>query len=176
MSVQVSADGSARPGSSPQENVRQLEGEIAVLRDELAGLVAELDRRRHEFTDFKLQARRHAVGAALTGAGLLMSAAGFVWLSAWRRGQRSKATARMERLREAVSRMVARPDRVAAEPGIPAKIVTAAATAAVATAIKKILERGLQRAMISRTNLPPLRKTVFTRRRPDGSLVGSPDG
>jgi hypothetical protein len=70
MSVQVSADGSARPGSSPQENVRQLEGEIAVLRDELAGLVAELDRRRHELTDFKLQARRHAVGAALTGMGL----------------------------------------------------------------------------------------------------------
>ena len=176
MSVHVSADGSARPGSPPQENVRQLEGEIAVLRDELTGLVAELDRRRHELTDFKLQARRHAVGAALTGAGLLMSAAGFVWLSAWRRRQRSTARARMERLREAVSRMVTRPDRVAAEPGIPAKIVTAAANAAVATAIKKILERGLQRAMISRTSLPPLRKTVVTRRRPDGSLVGSTDG
>ena len=175
MSVHVSAHGSARPGSSPRENVRRLEGEIAVLRDELAGLVAELDRRRHELTDFKLQARRHAVGAALTGAGLLMSAAGFVWLSAWRRRQRSKATARMERLREAVSRMVTRPDRVA-EPGILAKIVTAAANAAVATAIKKILGRGLQRAMISRTSLPTLRKIVFTRRRADGSLVGSTDG
>ena len=176
MSAQVGADGSARPGSSPRENVRRLEGEIAVLRDELAGLVAELDRRRHELTDIKRQARRHAVGAALTGTGLLMSAAGFAWLSAWRRRQRSKATARMEHLREAVSRMVARPDRVAAKPGIPAKILTVAAHAAGAIAIKKILQRGLQRAMISRASLPPLRKTVFTRRRPDGSLVGTTHG
>ena len=59
---QVRVDGSSDPGISPRENSRQLEGEIAVLRDELAVLVAELDRRRHELTDFKLQARRHAVG------------------------------------------------------------------------------------------------------------------
>lgn len=176
MSRQVRVDGSSDPGISPRENSRQLEGEIAVLRDELAVLVAELDRRRHELTDFKLQARRHAVGAALTGAGLLMSAAGFVWLSTWRGRRRSKATARMDRLREAVSRMVDRPDRVAAEPGIPVKILTAAANAAVATAIKKALERGFQRAMSSRTGPPPLRKAVVTRRRADGSLVGSTDG
>ena len=83
----------------------------------------------------------------------------------------------MDRLREAVSRMVDRPDRVAAEPGIPVKILTAAANAAVATAIKKALERGFQRAMSTpRTGPPPLRKAVVTRRRADGSLVGSTDG
>lgn len=147
MSVHVSGDGSAAPGMSPRENTRQLEGEIAVLRDELTGLVAELDRRRHELTDFKLQARRHVLGVTLTGASLLASAAGFVWLSVWRTRRRSQATARIRRLREAVSRMVDPPDRVAAEPGIPARILTAAANAVVATAIKRVLEHSLQRVM-----------------------------
>lgn len=147
MSVHVSGDGSAAPGMSPRENTRQLEGEIAVLRDELTGLVAELDRRRHELTDFKLQARRHVLGVTLTGASLLASAAGFVWLSVWRTRRRSQATARIGRLREAVSRMVDPPDRVAAEPGIPARILTAAANAVVATAIKRVLEHSLQRVM-----------------------------
>jgi len=173
MSVHVGGDGSAAPGISPRENSRQLEGEIAVLRDELAGLVAELDRRRHELTDFKLQARRHVVGVTLTGAGLLASAAGFVWLSVWRSRRRSQATVRVGRLRAAVSRMVDRPDRVAAEPGIPARILTAAANAAVATAIKKVLERSLQRVMSSRRGPAGSRETGFTRPRDNEALVDS---
>jgi hypothetical protein len=147
----MSVDDSAAPGVAPRENARQLEGEIAVLRDELTGLVAELDRRRHELTDFKLQARRHVEGVTLTGVSLLASTAGFVWLSIRRSRRRNLARAKMGRLREAVSRMVDRPDRVAAEPGIPARILTAAANAAVATAIKRVLEHSLQRVMNSRT-------------------------
>jgi hypothetical protein len=173
MSVHVGGDGSTAAGISPRENSRQLEGEIAVLRDELTSLVAELDRRRHELTDFKLQARRHVVGATLTGAGLVASAAGFVWLGVWHSRRRSQATARMGRLREAVSRMVDRPGRVVAEPGIPARILTAAANAAVATAIKKVLERSLQRVMSSRTGALPSRKTGFARERVDEALVDS---
>ncbi len=173
MNVHVGGDGSAGPEISPRENSRQLDGEIAVLRDELTGLVAELDRRRHELTDFKLQARRHVVGMTLTGAGLLASAAGFVWLSVWRSRRPSHATARMGRLRAAVSRMVDRPDRVATEPSIPARILTAAANAAAATAIKKVLERSLQRVMSSRTGPLRSRKTGFTRQRDDGALVDS---
>jgi hypothetical protein len=135
---------------SPRESSRQLEGEIAMLRNELGGLVAELDRRRHEFTDVKRQAKRHAVGAALMGVGLLASAAGFVWLGAWRARRRRTAAARIGRLREAVSRMVERPERVAAEPGFPVKIFTAAATAVVASAIRKVLARALRYALRSR--------------------------
>ena len=135
---------------SPRESSRQLEGEIAMLRDELGGLVAELDRRRHELTDVKLQAKRHALGTTLTAVGLLASAAGFVWLGAWHARRRRTTTARIGRLREAVSRMVERPERVAAEPSVPAKILTAAATAAVATAMKKVLERALRYVLRSR--------------------------
>ena len=149
---------------SPRESSRQLEGEIAMLRDELGGLVAELDRRRHELTDVKLQAKRHALGATLTGVGLLASAAGFVWLGAWRARRRRTTMARIGRLREAVSRMVERPERVATEPGVPAKILTAAATAAVATVMKKVLERALHYVLRSRAERDALTPDASMRR------------
>ena len=151
-------------GLSPRESSRQLEGEIAMLRDELGGLVAELDRRRHELMDVKLQAKRHALGATLMGAGLLASAAGFVWLGAWRARRRRTTMARIGRVREAVSRMVERPERVAADPGIPAKILTAAATAAVATAMKKVLERALHYVLRSRAERDALTPDASVRR------------
>ena len=149
---------------SPRESSRQLEGEIAMLRDELGGLVAELDRRRHELTDVKLQAKRHALGATLTGVGLLASAAGFVWLGAWRARRRRTTMARIGRLREAVSRMVERPERVATEPSVPVKILTAAATAAVATAMKKVLERALHSVLRSRAERDALTPDASVRR------------
>ena len=132
---------------SPRETTRQLDGEIAALREELAGLVAELDRRRHELLDIKLQAKRHALEMALTGTALVATAAGFVWLGAWRARRRQSIRSRAGRLREALSRVLARPERVAAEPTVPTKIFTAAANAAVATALKKVVERGLQGAL-----------------------------
>jgi len=162
-------------GASPRESSRQIEGEIALLREELGGLVAELDRRRHELMDIKLQARRHALGAALTGVGLLASAAGFVWLGAWRARRRRTVTARLGRLREAVSRMVERPERVATERGIPAKILATAASAAAATAIKKVLERGLQYALGSRAKSIPARRNPPIRRIDALGRTVSPD-
>ena len=149
---------------SPRESSRQLEGEIAMLRDELGGLVAELDRRRHELTDVKLQAKRHALGTTLTAVGLLASAAGFVWLGAWHARRRRTTTARIGRLREAVSRMVERPERVAAEPSVPARILTAAATAAVATAMKKVLDRALRYVLRSRAERDALAPDASVRR------------
>jgi hypothetical protein len=124
----------------------------------IALLVAEFDRRRHELTDLKLQAKRHAVGATLTGVGLLASAAALVWLGARRARRRRTIAARVGRLRAAASRMIDRAERVAREPGIPAKILIAAANAVMAVAIKKVLERGLQYALPART----------TRREPAG--------
>jgi hypothetical protein len=146
MSPTMTENGKSSPGASPQESTRQLDGEIAALREELAGLVAELDRRRHELVDVKLQIRRHALGLTLTGVALLATASGFVWLGAWHARRRRTVLSRFGRLREAVSRVIDRPERVAAEPGVPARVLTAAANAAVATAIKKVLERGIQRA------------------------------
>ena len=123
--------------------VKELEEEVADLRDELSGLVAELDHRRHDALDVGLQVRRHAVGVGATIVGLLGAAAGVVWLGTWRARRRDRLTAKTSRLRQAVSRMIDQPERVAAEPTALSKILTAAANAVIATALKKILERAL---------------------------------
>jgi hypothetical protein len=151
---------------SPRETTRQLDGEIAALREELADLVGELDRRRHELLDIKGQAKRHALEMALTGTALVATAAGFVWLGAWRSRRRQSLRSRAGRLREAFSRMLAKPERVAAEPTVPAKIFTAAANAAVATAIKKVVERGLQGALKRKEKPMPAQLRPFPSRPP----------
>jgi hypothetical protein len=162
------------PAPSPRETTRQLDGEIAALREELAGLVAELDRRRHELLDIKLQAKRHVLEMALTGAALVATAAGFVWLGAWRSRRRQSMRSRAGRLREAFSRMLAKPERVAAEPTVPTKIFTAAANAAVATAIKKVVERGLQGALKRKAETRPPQLRPFPSRAP-ARLEAVPD-
>lgn len=172
MSPRTNSHPGANQDLSPRESSRQLESDIVMLREELGGLVAELDRRRHELTDVKLQAKRHALGVTLTGMGLLASAAGFVWLGAWRGRRRRTTAAKIGHLREAVSRMVERPERVATEPGIPAKIFTAAANAAVATAIKKVLERGLQYAL--RPPATPSREPGIAVSRPAATVRSVP--
>lgn len=123
-----------------------LEGEITVLREELGTLVAELDRRRHDALDVKGQLKRHSVEVGLTALALVAAASGFVWVGVWRARRRQRLTYQGSQLREAVSRMIARPERVAAEPTVPAKILTAAANALIASLIRKVLERLLRPA------------------------------
>ena len=152
--------------AAPGDAVRQLGAEIAALREELSGLVAELDRRRHDMLDLKLQARRHALGVTATVASLIGAAAGVVWVGIWRSRRRQTLLSRARRLGEAVGRMADQPDRVAAEQPVLGKIVTAAATAAVATMIKRILGPAMQ-AFIERYQEAG---TAGRRSRPEGTV------
>ena len=52
--------------------------------------------------------------------------------------------------------MTEHPERVATEPTIPAKIVTAAASAAVAARVKKLLERGVTALANGRSDRPAM--------------------
>jgi hypothetical protein len=105
------------------------------------------DRRRHEALDVPLQLRRHAFGISLTILALVFTATGSVWLTLWRRRRTERLGARAGRLRQAVSRMTEHPERVAAEPTVAGKIAVAAANAAVAVLVKKLLEGVAQRLM-----------------------------
>jgi hypothetical protein len=91
--------------------------------------------------------RRHAPGIAVTAVAFVGAAAGFVWLGVWRARRRQRLAARAGRLRLAVSRLIEHPERVASEPTMAAKIITAAANAAVAALIKKTLERVVAETM-----------------------------
>ena len=78
---------------------RTIEREIDALRDQLDGIVGELDRRRHEAFDVRLQLRRHRTAVATVGvvaAALVVS--GFV---AWRNARR-----RQDRLLVHLGRLV----------------------------------------------------------------------
>jgi len=134
--------GQGTVGVDPQ----QLEAEIAALRDELGALVAELDRRRHDLLDVRLQLRRHAWQIAIAGVGFSTAIAGLVWLGTSRAQRGRGLLSRASRLREGLARMVERPERVAAEQTVVGKLLTAAATAAVAAAAKKVVDRVVRRA------------------------------
>jgi hypothetical protein len=137
---------SSQPKNQPA-NVEVLSGEISAVRAELDTLLGELDRRRHDVLDVPLQVRRHAVGASLTVLALIATVAASVWLGLSRRRRRDGVGARAGRLRHAVARMTAHPERVASEPTVAGKIAVAAASAAVAALIKKFLERGVEKLL-----------------------------
>jgi hypothetical protein len=107
-------------------------------RGDLTAFVAELDRRRHELTDVRLQIRRHARGVTLT---LSAAAAGSVAYGMWRARRRNTLIARGSRLRDALGRMLDRPERVAAEPTISQRILSSAGSAAAAFLVKAALNR-----------------------------------
>jgi hypothetical protein len=145
--ARMTMDGVGRQADTPRGAVRLLEGQITGLRDELGELVAELDRRRHQALDVKLQVRRHKREIALTGALLAGMAVGFLWVSVRRNRRRQRFGAQVGRFQQAMSRMIERPDRVAAEPTVTSKVLGAVASAAAATVIRKVLARAFEEVM-----------------------------
>jgi hypothetical protein len=119
---------------------REIEREIEHLRTRLDRSLAELDRRRHELTDLKLQMRKHPqvfIGAG-TVVALMLGGIGF---AIWRAQERKKPVARAHRLRIAVGRAVDHPQRVANEPSVGQKIVAAVGSAVAVSLAKKLLDR-----------------------------------
>jgi hypothetical protein len=142
---EMTDDHAPRLEISSREAVRQLDGEIARLREELSGLVAELDRRRHEALDIKLQVKRHWLETALTAAALLTAGAGFVWLAAWRQRRGDTLPSRWGRLRLTVARALGGQVEAPA-PSLAKKVLTVAASAGTAAVVRKVLARGMEMA------------------------------
>ncbi|MGH7365933.1 MAG: hypothetical protein ACREK9_05930 [Candidatus Rokuibacteriota bacterium] len=128
------ADGGSR-------DPRAIEQEITRLRDELGALGDELERRWHDLTDVRLQVRRHGLAVTLSALAAGAAAAGSVALGIRRARRRSTLVARGRRLRDAVGRMVERPERVAVDATATQRIIAAAGSAVAAFAIKAALER-----------------------------------
>jgi hypothetical protein len=148
--VEPTTDEWADVGTTPRARSQALAGEVAIVREELDVLLAELDRRRRDLLNVRLQLRRHGVGTALTALALVGAAAGVGWLSVWHRRRRRRLSAPADRLREGISRMTEHPERVAAAPTMAGKILTAAASATVASLVRK----GLGRLLESQRDIP----------------------
>jgi hypothetical protein len=128
-------------GATPRETALELGEEIAAVRQDLDMLLAEADRRRHEVMDIRLQLRRHTATAALTGMAIIGGAAAIVRLGIRRHRERQRLSARAGRLREAVSRMVDQPHRVAAEPTFLGRIVTAVVISVAASLANSLVKK-----------------------------------
>lgn len=130
-----------RSDGEPRKVAREIESEILEVRSRLDRQLAELDRRRHELTDVRLQVRRHPMVAAVAGITVLAVLGGVAY-AVWAARQRQKPLSKAQRLREAISRMVDKPHKVAkSEPTVPEKVLAAVGTAAATMLTKKLLER-----------------------------------
>src|SRR6185295_12303511 len=104
---------------------RLIEADIVRRRKEITTLVDELSQRGRDFMDVRLQVRRHALGITATVLAVGAVAAGSIALAVRRAGRRETLTARGARLREALGRMIERPERVAVEPTVTQRVLGA---------------------------------------------------
>lgn len=124
------------------EAPEELEHEVGEIRENMTEIVGELDRRRHEALDLRLQLRRNAVPLVIAGVGLAVLAAGAGSLSARRRRRRNRPLAKARSFGEALSRMFAHPELVAQpRPSIARKALGAAVSAVAGSLAKTLTDR-----------------------------------
>jgi hypothetical protein len=135
-----------RANGEPRKVARELETEITDIRTRLDRSLAELDKRRHELTDVRLQVKRHPMVAVAAGVTVLALLGGVAY-AVWAARERNKPVSKARRLKHALGRMMDEPHKVAkSEPTVPEKILAAAGTAAATIIVKKLMERAFDAA------------------------------
>jgi len=119
---------------------RAIEEEIRRRRAELGALAGELHRRGRELTNPRLLIRRHAFGVTVALLAVGAATAGWIAYRARRAQRAGTLLARGGCLRDALGRMIDRPERVAVEPTATQRIIGSAGSAAAAFLIKAALE------------------------------------
>ena len=134
--------GEGTVGVKPDEKVpRDVEREIEHLRTRLDRSLAELDRRRHELTDVKLQIRKHPQVAWGAGGALLLLAGGIAF-AVWRAQKREEIPQKAHRLRIAFGRAVDKPQKVArGDAPVWEKILASVGTTIAVALTKKLVDR-----------------------------------
>jgi hypothetical protein len=128
-------------GAEPNEetSLEEVDLGLAQARDRLGGLLAELTRRRHDLTNVGLQLRRHKAAMLVTLAAVIALTSGGIAMGIRRARRQRGLGARARRLRTALSRMVAHPERVAgAEKSIGGSVVKVVLTSIAAVVAKRL--------------------------------------
>lgn len=132
-------EGTTRLTDHPPE---QIERDIERLRENIAHIAGEIDRRRHEIVDWRLQARRHAALLTAGGALIAVVASGAAGIAVWRTHRRARPEVKRQRLERAMERMAESPDDVARpEPSILKKAAAAVVSTVAATLAKRFVGR-----------------------------------
>lgn len=130
--------------SEPSNDKRadELQHEIEEIRDNIGGLVSELDHRRHDFLDVGSQVRRHGLSLALGGLAVVGLAAGGVLLARRRLRTRRRLPVRVARIGQALVRLVGHPERQSPPPeSVGLKILAAAGAAAASVLARRLMQR-----------------------------------
>jgi hypothetical protein len=132
----------------PEEQLDEVSARIEKSRERLDVLVSELDHRRHVVTNLRRNIDLHpwwAVGSVAVAVALV---GGGVALAVHRHRQRETLTARADRLRTALNRMIERPNKVApSDGGIAGKVMMAAVSAATGVLVKRLAEQAVAQAL-----------------------------
>jgi hypothetical protein len=123
--------------SIEQDEVTRLEQDVDQIRGHIGELVRELNHRRHDAFDVRLQLHRHPGRLVLIGVAFVALVAGGVALMAARLRRRRAIGTRVRRLRTALHRIAAHPERVAERTPTVSRKVLAAGGAAIASAVGK---------------------------------------
>jgi hypothetical protein len=127
------------------KRVSQLTSEIETTREEFSGLISELERRRREATDVKLQARRHPGVAGGIAAFVVVAIALLATRKRRRRRRLADPEQRRRVLDQALDRMLEHPEKA----GMDARgaLVTLALTAGTAF-VSTLARRAAQNAVL----------------------------
>ncbi len=136
------APGLTAAGGAPG-TTRRIEEEISTLRREMGDLMGELERRRREAFDIRLQLKRHPVAVSVAGMAAALVLGGAVAMLVRNRRRRKRASYKARQLGVALTRMVEHPDRVARGEPPGEKILAAVGTAVAMMLVRKALERAM---------------------------------
>ena len=129
------------PAPAPAQEARKLETEIENVRKRLDKSLSELDRRRHELTDVRLQLRKHPE-VLMIAAGVAALVVGGIALSIYRSRRRRLPVQQAERVQMAMDRAVEHPERVArGRPSVGEKVLASVATTVAVALAKKMIDK-----------------------------------
>ncbi|HEY2030131.1 MAG TPA: hypothetical protein VGH20_13080 [Myxococcales bacterium] len=124
---------------------REIEREIEDVRTRLDKSLAELDRRRHELTDVKLQIQRHPEVLYIAG-GVAVLLLGGVYLAVRRAQKREEPMEKARRFRRATHRAIEHPEKVArGDAPVWEKIMASVGTTVAVAVTKRLLDRAMPR-------------------------------
>jgi hypothetical protein len=125
-----------------EADARGLETNIDEIRDHLGALVSELDRRRRDAMDLKLQFHRRPVTLVLVAVAAVGMLAGAIALVVTQWHRRRSLVGRADRMRAALRRVARRPELLAEhEPTVGHKIAAAGGSTLASVLAKQLARR-----------------------------------
>ena len=126
-----------------EHEVDALEREVDRIRSNIGELIRELNHRRHEALDLRLQLRQHAGRVLLVGAVVVATIAGGIALILARLRRRRSVRVRVSQLRGALRRLSKHPELLAEHGPSVSRKVAAAGGGAIASVLGKRLAKRL---------------------------------